>query len=435
MPGGRDEPGTRRRLVPAAASRSLYLSAAWTGAGTALVCAVIAIAGVAICWLPAAGAAGSATSAIRAGVLTFLAALHGGITVDGVDAAFVPLGITLLVAAFAWRAGRGLGETAEALGARAPARLVGAAVAQALSFGAVCGVAARFLTLGTSSAPVVGAAVAGTVLFAVSGGTALVRSTALAEELADRVPTWLAPAIRAAAATVAVYLAAGAVLVGASLAVHHDRVEMLSRQVGGGWSGAPVLLLGLLAAPNAVIAGAGYLAGPGFAVGVGNGVTVGGAAHGTLPAFPLLAALPSGAGATAPVWGLVVVTPLLAGLALFGLAGRAAEPAQRWRIAGAGAVGAALIGCGLGWQGGGAIGTGPLAEFGASPWQLGLAFGLEAGVVAAAGLGVLLLVGRLRGGEVTAPGRVLSAVRAANRASPDARTGDDEDDGADQLAG
>ena len=120
MPGDRHGTGPRRRLVPAAASRSLYLSAAWTGAGTALVCAVVAIAGVAICWLPAAGAAGNATSAIRAGVLTFLAAVHGGITVDGVDAAFVPLGMTVVVAAFAWRAGRGLGATADALGERDP---------------------------------------------------------------------------------------------------------------------------------------------------------------------------------------------------------------------------------------------------------------------------------------------------------------------------
>ena len=397
---------------------------------------MIAIAGVAICWLPAAGAAGSATSAIRAGVLTFLAAVHGGITVDGLDSAFVPLGMTLLVAAFAWRAGRGLGETADALGERAPARLVWAGITQAVSFGAACGLAARFFTLGTSSAPVAGAAVAGTVLFAVSGGAGLVRSSALVEELSARVPEWLGAAARAAAAAVAVYLAAGAVLVVGSLAVHHHQVETLSREVGGGWSGAPVLLLGVLAAPNAVIAGAGYLAGPGFAVGVGNGVTVGGAAHGTLPAFPLFAALPSGAGASAPVWGLVVLAPLLAGLAMFGIAGRATEPVQRWQVAGAGAVGAGLIGSVLAWQGGGAIGAGRLAEFGASPWQLGLAFGLEAGVVAAAGVGVLLLAGRFRGGEVTAPSRLLSAVKDA---LADARTGDDkpdaDDEGTDQLAG
>ena len=221
-------------------------------------------------------------------------------------------------------------------------------------------------------------------------------------------------------------------LVAASLAVHHHQVEALSREVGGGWSGAPVLLLGVLAAPNAVIAGAGYLAGPGFAVGVGNGVTVGGAAHGTLPAFPLLGALPSGSGASAPAWALVVATPLLAGAALFLLARRAGGPRQHWPVAGAGAAGAGAIGILLGWQGGGAIGAGRLAEFGASPWQLGLAFALETGVVAAAALGGQLLAGRFRGAEVTTPGRLLSAVKGA---LADARAGDAEDDGTDQLAG
>jgi hypothetical protein len=436
VPDDRDQPGARRRLVPAAASRSLYLSAAWTGAGTALVCAVIAIAGTAICWLPAAGPAGNASSAIRAGVLTFLAAVHGGITVDGIHAAFVPLGMTLAVAALAWRAGRGLAETAELLTEQEPARLWSAGIVQSLSFGAACGLAARFATLGTSSAPVAGAAIAGTVLFALSGGAALVRSSALADEVAARAPSWLGPAARAAAAAASVYLAAGAVLVAGSLAVHHQQVEALSTDVGGGWSGAPVLLLGLLAAPNAVVAGASYLAGPGFAVGTGNAVNVGTVAHGTLPAFPLLGALPSGPGASAPVWGVVVTTPLLAGAVLFGLAGRAAGPAQRWRVAGLGAAGAGLLGCLLAWQGGGAIGAGRLAEFGVSPWQFGGALALETGVVAAAGLGILTLLARFRTAEVPMPGRLVSAVKEAlAEARGESAPADDEHDGADQLAG
>jgi hypothetical protein len=436
VPGDREQPGARRRLVPAAASRSLYLSAAWTGAGTALVCAVIAIAVTAICWLPAAGAAGNASSAIRAGGLAFLAAVHGGITVDGVQAAFVPLGMTLAVAALAWRAGRGLAEAADLLEEREPARLAWAGIVQALSFGAACGVAARFATLGTSSAPVAGAAVAGTVLFAVSGGAALVRSSELADEVAARAPSWLGSAARAAAAAAAVYLAAGAALVAGSLAVHHHQVEALSADVGGGWSGAPVLLLGVLAAPNAVIAGASYLAGPGFAVGIGNGVNVATVAHGTLPAFPILGAVPSGSGASAPVWGLVVTAPLLAGAVLFGLAGRPAEPVQRWRMAGLGALGAGLLGCLLAWQGGGAIGAGRLAEFGVSPWQFGGALAGETAVVAGAGLGILTLVARFRTGAARTPRGLLSAVKVALAdARGESAPRDDEDDGADQLAG
>lgn len=422
--------------MPAAASRSLYLSAAWTGAGTALAGAVIAIAVTAICWLPAAGAAGNATSAIKAGLLAFLAAVHGGITVDGVSAAFVPLGMTLAVASLAWRAGRGLAETADLLGERVPARLGWAGVVQAGSFAAACGFAARFATLGTSSVPVAGAVLAGAVLFALSGGVALVRSSTLADTVVARAPSWLGPVVRAAAAAAAVYLAGGAVLVAGSLVLHHHQVEMLSTEVGGGWSGAPVLLLGLLAAPNAVVAGASYLAGPGFAVGTGNGVGVTGAAHGTLPAFPLLGALPSGGGATTPVWLLVAGTPVLAGIAVLGLARRAECTAERWRVIGFGAAGAGLLGAILAWQGGGAIGTGRLAAFGASPWQFGAALGGESGVVAAAGLGVLLLAGRFRGVDPPVPSRLLTAVKdaladARGESAPD----DDERDGVDELAG
>jgi hypothetical protein len=197
-----------------------------------------------------------------------------------------------------------------------------------------------------------------------------------------------------------------------------------------------VLLLGVLAAPNAVVAGASYLAGPGFAVGTGNGVNVATVAHGTLPAFPLLGAVPSGPGATVPVWLLVVMTPLLAGAALFGLARRAAGSAQRWRVAGLGAAGAGLLGCVLGWQGGGAIGAGRLAEFGASPWQFGGALAVETAVVAGAGLGVLTLVARLRTGAAPTPRRLLSTVKdAIADALGESTPGDDEGDGADKLAG
>ncbi len=76
----------------ATTARPPWFVAATTGAATALLGMVAAVAVVAMSWLPVSGGAGSAGSAIRAGVLTFLAALHAGITVDGLPTAFVPLG-------------------------------------------------------------------------------------------------------------------------------------------------------------------------------------------------------------------------------------------------------------------------------------------------------------------------------------------------------
>jgi hypothetical protein len=353
-----------------------------------LVGAVTAIAVVAVCWLPAANGAGNAGSAIRAGILTFLAALHGGITVDGLPSAFVPLGMTLLVGAIAWRAGSGLADAADALGEQDVARLVRAAVLQAAAFATTCGAAAHFATLGTSRASVLAAVLAGLVLFAVTGSVAFARSSPVGDVVREWMPESIGAALRAATAGVACYLAAGALLVAGSLVVHHARVAALSDQLGRGWSGVPILLLGSLAAPNAAIAGASYLAGPGFALGSGSGVTLGSTVHGTLPAFPVLGAVPSGP-ATTPVWLLTTVTPVVGGLC----AARAVALTPSWRAqlrtAAVGAAFAAVAGAVLAWQGGGAIGSGRLSTFGASPWQFGLALGAALGGVSVTAVAAL----------------------------------------------
>src|SRR5262249_57550448 len=115
--------------------------------------------------------------------------------------------------------------------------------------------------------------------------------------------------------------------------------------------------------------GRGYLAGPGFAVGTGTAVTAFSSSHGVLPAFPMLAALPSGDGANAVVLTWMVVSLVAAGL----VAARVAGHAEGVRGV---AVAVAVAGCGmalLASLGGGAIGTGRLATIGPSPWQAGTA--------------------------------------------------------------
>jgi uncharacterized protein DUF6350 len=391
-----EDEAARRSVVPEAARRSLWLAAAWTGVGAAVVCATVGIVAVAICWLPAAGASADPTSAIHAGLLTFLAAVHGGITVDGTSAAFLPLGLMIIVGMTAWRAGSGLADAANALGEDDALRLALAGAAQTASFTLACVIAVPFARLGTSSAPLAGVAAASFLLFAVTGGIAFTRSSALAGALAERVGPAAPAVLRAAAGAVLVYLGAGAVLVAGSLAVHASRLEALSGQLGGGWSSVPVLLLDLLAAPNAAIAGAAYLAGPGFAVGTATTASVATTSHGVLPAFPLLAAMPTGHGANSLVWTLVLVTPLVAGLVLARLASRAATwPARFSHACGAaGTAGATMVL--LAWQGGGAIGDGTLGSVGASPWRTGLFVMVEVGVVAAAALGIAFAAERLR---------------------------------------
>lgn len=440
MAAAREDDPARRSVVPTAAGRSLWRAAVWTGVGAAVVCAILAVLAVAICWLPVSGSSGRTHSAIHAGLLTFLAAVHGGVRVDGTAGSFLPLGMLLAVALTAWRAGAGLADAAAAIDERDPARLALAGATQAASFAATCLVLVPFATLGTSGAPFLGVGLAALLLFALAGGGALAAYSPLSDWCLERLPDAVRRGARAAGVVVFVYLAAGALLVAASLVVHHGRVEELSRQVGGGWGGVPILLLGALAAPNAVIAGAAYLAGPGFAVGTQTTVGPFSTAHGTLPAFPVLGAVPSGAGATPLTWALIALTPVLAGTLLARVACRASGWAARWQVLGCAAGLTALALLVLGWQGGGSIGNGALGAVGASPWRFGLAVAVTVSVVAGAGLGLAALRARFTRGhkgigagpDFGGPAR--QRLMVLTRSATDAERGADPGSG-DQLAG
>jgi hypothetical protein len=214
-----------------------------------------------------------------------------------------------------------------------------------------------------------------------------VRSSPLRDQFLDLVPSSARGIARAGAAAAAVYLGAGAVLTAVALVLHHSAAERLSVSVGGGLGGIPVLLLGVLAAPNAAIAGASYLAGPGFTLGADTHIWLFGSAHGVLPAFPILAAVPTGRPNPA-TFALAAVVPLIAG----GIVARIAWRVDGlWRRLGSALVAALVAGAimfVLGWQGGGAVGDGRLHTVGASPWQLGVAVAAAVAVVAVVGVAV-----------------------------------------------
>ncbi len=207
--------------------------------------------------------------------------------------------------------------------------------------------------------------------------------------------------------------------------------------------GVPILLLGVLAAPNAVIAGTAYLSGPGFAVGAHAGVSPFSTAHGTLPAFPVLGAVPSGHGADTATWALIAVVPLLAGLLLARLACRERGWSARVSAAACALGLAALALLVLGWQAGGSIGTGGLGAIGASPWQLALAPIGPVAVVVAVGLAAAAIRGRASratvGQAVAALARerlsVLTDPGREEAGEPDGDSDGGEAASGDQLAG
>ena len=356
------------------------LSALWTGAAAAVVGAALGVGVCVVSWLPSAGVSGHPLSAARVGIFAFLAGLHGGTHVNGASVALTPLGITVVVGGLAWRASSALGEAAVRLRRTSAGTLVIAWLTQTAGFSTACVILTGIGRLGTTSASPAPAAIAGGALFGVVAGLGLCRHGELRTAVARMSPV-LRDGLRAALGAATAYVGLGALLVAASLVVHADVVTHLSRLVGGGLAGEPIALLGVFTAPNAAIAGAAYLAGPGFTLGAGTHVSAFQTSHGVLPAFPLLGAVPSGAGQHGIVLAAMVGTAVLAGavVARACAVGSLAAASRRLAVA---IAATALTLAALGWLAGGGIGAGRLHVVGPSPWRLGLAVALEVGVVA-----------------------------------------------------
>ena len=187
----------------------------------------------------------------------------------------------------------------------------------------------------------------------------------------------------------AILAAAGAVLAGASLAVHLPEVKAATDALAPGVGGAALLLLAQLAyVPNAIIWAIAYTLGPGFAFGAGTVVAPTGSVLGAVPVFPMLAAIPPGGRPGGPAWVPVVVLalPYLAGLFAGIVTVRIAptpviEAAPLWGFA-AGTATGVLAGLGAAFAGG-SLGDGRLSAVGPSGFQVGLVAILEIGVTAA----------------------------------------------------
>ena len=348
-------------------------AAARQGATAAVSSALLAVAIALLAWLPDAGVSGRPGGVVRAGLVGFLAAHHGGITVDGTPMQFLPLGALLIVLGMCWRSA---GALLDGVGTAQPGWTIGGFT---LGYAAMSALFVPFASVGGSAADV--ASLLAAVLVA---ALACAGRFARAGVIGRRPPSWLRSALRPAAAATLGYLGVGAILTAASLVGHAATVERLSASVGGGLAGVPLVLVGILTAPNAVIAGSAYAAGPGFAVGSGIGPFTAG--HGVLPAFPLLAAVPAGRAPVA-VLVLLALAVVACGVVPGLMAARERGTWRALRCAGLSGLVAGLAMALLTWQGGGAVGTGRLRTVGASPAWTGLAVAGETALVGAAVIG------------------------------------------------
>ncbi len=364
----------------AAPSRSLLLTstlAALWAAGLGLAAAVVVVVAA---WAADPHSGAPAAEAVRVGAALWLLAHHGGLQVSGGWLGLVPLGLMALPAGLLVRAGRavarsgvsGLGDAALAAGS--------VAAPYACLATAVAALAAR---PGLDPSP--GQALAGAATLAfLAAGVGVLREAGQLQSLWRRLPDLVRRPLSAGAAAVGALVAAGLVLLVVSVFLHVDAVAAAQRELHPGVAGGVVLaLLQTVLVPNAAVAAASYATGPGFALGAGTTVAPFTAHSGTVPALPLLAALPHD-----PVGGLVLAVPLACGVLAGVLLVRARTVAVR-RAAldglGAGACAGALFAA-LTALAGGPVGA--LAAVGSSPWQAGLALAGEvaAGATAAATL-------------------------------------------------
>ena len=361
----------------------------WLAIAVAVAVALAGLAGLSLALvvvqtLDPAGGLGTGSSIALAGRL-WLLAQGGELDVGTGPIVLAPLLLTLGIAWGLSRAGRGLARLIDLTGGADAARAVGLVVAAHLLLTVVLALAlddpgAEIGLLRT----VAGA----TVLSAVAVGWGVARESGLLDAALDRLPGAPRPLLRGVLAGLLTALALCTAVVAVALASDARGYATLSGSLGGAAAGALGLLgLGLLLLPNAALAVLGLAAGPGFFVGSGTLVSVHGVTLGSVPAFPMLAALPDTQ--AVPLIAFVSqVVPVIAGL----VAGRTVG---RWFgdedggsvVAGlTGLLAGVLLGVVSGvlvWVAGGSLGDGSLAQIGAPALATGIAVAAQSGIAAA----------------------------------------------------
>ena len=361
-----DPPATRD--AAASAPRSLTLTSALAGlAAPAIVlagCMVVALVG----WYASdAGAHGTTRDALRVGTDAWLLAhgahLHLATGSVAVTLTALPLGLTAVSLYVAHR----LGVWAASTSAVEDARALGVATLVLSGLYGVVALVCAVLAGTASAAPSLPwSFLGGVVVGLAGGGTGLLRGSRLAWR--HRVPESLRACALGAVSATLLLVAAGSVLATVALLVDFDTAaNVLSRLHADVAGGLLYTVVVAAVAPNAALLSSSYLLGPGFSVGAGTLVSPAAVTLGPVPAFPLLAALPSPG--TPPAWlDALVVAPVAAAVLATVLVLRR-HPALTYDVgllrgAGSGVLGGLLL-TGLVALAGGAVGPGRMSDIGA----------------------------------------------------------------------
>lgn len=382
-PRGRTpEPDQTVRPLPVTA----LLAALAVAGGGLLVALGLAVTG----WM-VAGAEQDVAAPLRAGAQGWLLAHGAPLEVAGVRWTLVPLGVTLLVAWTLVRAARW--TAASRAGAEPVERLLGAVVLIA-AYLAITVFAAVLASRPGAEVDLVGTLWRGGLLVALAVAHGTLRAGPPWRTL---LPRWAVGVVETATVVVLATLTLAALLLAVALAAGLGEAATLMGGLGLDGGGGLMLGLVLLASlPTAVLWAAAYLLGPGFTLGLDTLFSAQQVVAGPVPAYPLLAAVPS---QPAPAWLSVVVlaVPVLVAAGA-GAAVSRRHRVEDWRHAaglglGGGALGALVL-AGLVAISAGSAGSGRLAEVGPSGVAVLLAAILPLTLGAAAGAVGRVLVDR-----------------------------------------
>lgn len=363
----------------AAAPLPLVVSGAVAG-GAAAVVSYLALAVVALgAWMLDPGGSQEWSQMLEVASGAWLAGMGLAPTIDGVIVSLLPWGFALVPAVALVGAGRWATE------ASAVARRMEALVVALSAAGVFAGVTALVAALAGNLdvSPARAALVSGIASLVLTLATVTLR----AGVLDSRAWPWLVrDGLASAGVALTVLVAFSSLLLAVAVVTRVDDITALLVELDAGPSGFLLLLaltLGYL--PIAIVWTMAYVIGPGVTIAVGAQVSpFAEPATGSLPGFPLFAALPQ---SPPPGAMLLPVLAIMAG-AVAGLLLRRRGAAG---LAGAGSAAFAAVVCGvalaaLAWLASGSLGTTSLRGLGPDP--------LLVGIVGAAlvGIGTLVVV-------------------------------------------
>jgi hypothetical protein len=365
--------------LPFAGARAACAAA---GAGLATMTILVVIG-----WIAAPHPRLGLIGAVRTASVLWLVGHHVAVQVKGAGRiGMLPLGLVLVPGAMLWCAGRWVVRGKDVTG---PRQVTSAALGVAVPYAVIAGFVAIVSRSALATASIPQALIAGFAVAFVATWFGAVRAATSWRTLGALMSGRSRSILVGAAGSMAVLGAAGMLATAVALANHERQFAAVYGLLGPGLVGAALLLLAQLAyLPNAVLWAIAYMLGPGFAVGSGTVVAPTGSVLGPMPAFPLLAALPTASHGSGPglLVGAMLATPYLAGVIGGLLAVRLVPQVTIDGAAIRGFCGGALCGIVLGVLAafaGGPLGHGRLSAVGPSAWQVAAVGALELGISAA----------------------------------------------------